>query len=538
MRASVLVVFLVLTVVFSTPSPAQDLDPETLKRGIESTVFIKSERVFRGLYFPGFGSGFFVHPNGYVLTNWHVVADQIEARLYGEKREIKTKVLSLEVVINSGLPNERVIPAKVVARDRSRDLALLHVPVQPSAWVAITSPPQAELAQPIWLVGYPLGNMLSSGLEDGSMTSEEIPNPSVSINRGMVTSLRRNTDGKLRALQIDAPVNPGNSGGPLFDHQGRVIGVVNSKIMGAEGLGFAIAPTLLGEFASKESARVKFEPKSVYRSPARPIRVTVEPMLADFESSKGTVRLHADGMAPIDLILEKDGAVWSAEIPIPERGPDDPDPDDYFVDLTFTRSDDSVVMQRKFRLRSATAGLNVYSQRDPGKMLEDRRSYSNEMAISDYTKSGSVSGEKTRSLSDVAKNVKLQRSASGSIVIDDHTLAQLNSPLERYFSQERYDQIESAGERALARDYDIVAWTRSEIESRLRGIGTYLDHSDYRTRNAARQADRELRKLQPEVEAGFEALQQRIRHTKLVFCHDREKWFYSHSYPCEAPEFP
>ncbi len=522
-----------------SPAPsAQTLDPEALSRALDSTVFIKSERVFRGLYYPSFGTGFFVHSEGYVLTNWHVVADQIEVRLYGKLSEIKTRVVSLDIVIASGSPTEKTVPAKIVALDRERDLALLKVPIRPNAWLDISELPKPSLAQSIWLVGYPLGNLLSAQAIDGISAPEDIPNPSVSINRGMVTSMRRDPSGKLLALQIDASVNPGNSGGPLLDEQGRVIGVVNSKIMGAEGLGFAISPDRLQEFATSKSTRVTFEPSWVTQSSTEPIHVTVEPLLATLDGAIGTIRLHGDGVKTIEVGLENSGALWSAEVPIPELVTEGAEPEYYLVDLEFTRLDSSMVLQRKFRLKSSGASLTVASQRDPSAMLNDRKSYSNEIAISDFTRSGSVSGKNARSLSDVARDVKLKRSESGSIVIDDHTLSALTSPLERNFPPERYDQIGSAGERALARDYDQTRWIRSELESRLRAISTYLDSSNYRTRNDAKRADLELRRLQPEVEAEFQNLLRRIRHTDLVFCHDTEKWYYFHSCPCEAPEVP
>jgi S1-C subfamily serine protease len=528
----------VLIGLIATPAAAQQLDQTAVQRGLDSTVFIKSERVFRGLFFPSFGTGFFVHPDGLVLTNWHVVANQIEVRMDGKEREISTKVVVLEVVIDSGEPTEKTIQAEVVALDRTRDLALLKVPFQPKVWLDIADPPTVSLAQSIWLVGYPLGNMLTADMADGSVTKEDIPNPSASINRGMVTSLRKDSAGILRTIQIDAAVNPGNSGGPLFDLEGRVVGVVNAKIVGAEGLGFAISGFLVREFAAKKSAHVKFDPPSVNRSPAQPIHVTVDPILADLGDAVGRLKIKADGMAPIEVAFEPQGLLWQAEIPIPDLDGEGPGPDDYYVDIVFTAADGSTAIDRKFRLKGSSAPLRVASQRDPKKMLEDRRQFSNELSISDYTKSGGTGGSSTRSLSDVAKNTKLKRSSSGSIVIDDHTLTKLTSPLEKYFNPERYDQIADASERALAKEYDLVKWVHREIESRLHAVSTYLQNENYRVRSAAAKAKRELLELQPEVEREYQNLERRIRYTDLVFCHDREKWFHRHSCPCEAPEVP
>lgn len=536
-------VLLVLTTIlmlfgFGASAEAQSLDPTLVSKGLESTVFIKSERVFRGLFFPGFGTGFFVHPDGYIVTNWHVVANQVEARIDGETREVNTNVVSLEVVIKSGEPDERTIPATIVSLDRKRDLALLHVDHAAPAWLGIASPPEVTLAQPIWLIGYPLGDLLAGDMVGGSTSAGEIPNPSATINRGIVTSLRRDTDRRLRSIQIDAAVNPGNSGGPLLDLEGRVVGVVNAKISGAEGLGFAISGNLLGQFASHKSAKVTFAPTTVYRSPAKPISVTVEPILADLANGEGSVTLTAGGEVLATAALQRAEGIWTAEITVPELAEGEIAPEDYVAHLRFTSAGAGEVMNRRFRLRGSSAPLTVSSQRDPAKVLADRRVFSNEMSVSDYTKSGSPTGSKNRSLSDIAGTVKLNRSASGSVVIDDHTLYELTSPLKRNFPDERYANIIPAADRKLAKDYDVMKWVVSELESRKRAIDTYRRHSDWQVRREAERAAEKIQQLLPEARGDFEQLRQRIRHTSLVFCHDREQWFYRESCPCEAPENP
>jgi len=526
---------------FSTQS--EELDKAMLRRGIDATVFIKSERVFRGLYFPGYGTGFFVHPEGYVLTNWHVVADQIVVRIWDDMSEIKTRVLKLEVVVNSGLPDEMTYSAKVVAWDRDRDLALLEVPVQPKAWLPIASPPQVDLGQSIWHVGYPLGMMLSADWEEGSTSVEEFQNPSVSLNRGMVTSIRRDPKGKLKAIQIDAAVNPGNSGGPLFDYEGRVVGVVNSKIMGAEGLGFAISSVRLGEFATVNSARVSFEPKSVIRSSASPLMVTVKPMLAKLDNMTGTARLSGEGIEAVDIALENDGELWSGAIPVPELGPDDPDPEHYFVEIEFTRGESEVAIKRRFRLKSGSAIPTLHSQRDPVKMLEDRKLFSNEIEISDFTNSSSVNKSSTRSLSEAAKDLKLERSEGGSVVIDQNAVNQVRPGHDRRFPPERYQEVEKEAHRDLARRYDISRWTCDDLESKIRSYQPVdpdvlrrrgLYYSERKSKSEYEENKSRLARAKTERRS----LTDRMRHARLVFCHDSNQWFNSHNFPCEAPETP
>ncbi|MCD4749197.1 MAG: serine protease [Thermoanaerobaculales bacterium] len=161
------------------PVGSGEFEPKALEQAMDSAVFIKTNRVFRGQYFPSSGSGFFVHPEGFVLTNWHVVSDQIMANVYGDQREISTKVLGLEVVVNSGARQERVLKAKIVALDRDRDLALLKVRHEPEVWLDLAGPEKVHLTEKVWIVGYPLGELVAVGRERENNSDVH---PEVSIN--------------------------------------------------------------------------------------------------------------------------------------------------------------------------------------------------------------------------------------------------------------------------------------------------------------------------------------------------------------------
>jgi S1-C subfamily serine protease len=84
---------------------------------------------------------------------------------------------------------------------------------------------------PVFILGFPFGKMLSMNKS----------NPSITINKGTVSSLRENDRGQMKAVQIDGALNPGNSGGPVVDDHGRLVGVAVATIEGS-GIGLAIAP--------------------------------------------------------------------------------------------------------------------------------------------------------------------------------------------------------------------------------------------------------------------------------------------------------
>jgi S1-C subfamily serine protease len=136
------------------------------------------------------GTAFFVG-EGVLLTNAHVVKGCSEARI--------------------GPPEQRV-KALVFARDEENDLVLLRATIHPPATAALRL--SVRQGEAIVAYGYPLPGLLASG---GNLTT------------GNITALSGIGD-DTRFLQISAPVQPGNSGGPLLDGSGNVIGIVEGKL--------------------------------------------------------------------------------------------------------------------------------------------------------------------------------------------------------------------------------------------------------------------------------------------------------------------
>jgi serine protease Do len=160
------------------------------------------------------GSGFFVDARGYLLTNYHVVQSEVDPKYEGYSR----------LFVRLPRRSEERIPAKVVAWDPVLDLALLKVEVKPEYVFPVFADPAVTEGQKVIAIGSPVGPILQN-----------------TVTSGIVSSTGRR--GLLQigdVLQIDAAVNPGNSGGPLLDERGELLGVVFAGYKPFEGLNFAI----------------------------------------------------------------------------------------------------------------------------------------------------------------------------------------------------------------------------------------------------------------------------------------------------------
>lgn len=191
-----------------------------LSRQMKSVVTVyvdKGLAIRNGLSYPDrvLGSAFQVDRKGYYLTNYHVIASEVDPDYEGYSR------LSIRPSEN---PEAR-IPAKVVGWNKDLDLALVK---------------SAEIA-PATLHGAGLGAS-ASRLEKG-MRIYAVGSPvglQNSITSGIVSAPGRRILPRGEALQIDAPVNPGNSGGPLLDERGNLAGIVFAGLSGFQGLNFAL----------------------------------------------------------------------------------------------------------------------------------------------------------------------------------------------------------------------------------------------------------------------------------------------------------
>lgn len=205
------------------PKNLESMPSEVLRRVKRGTVFIRVERNEEGE--GGTGSGFFCFEKGLVVTNAHVI---------GMMQPSDPVPKKIEVILFSNERDELRLRGTVYHVDRKMDLALLRVPNNerlPEP-LALVSAETLELTQQVFVVGFPFGERLGKD---------------VSINRTSISSLRREK-GVMREVQTSGGMNPGNSGGPVVDALGRVIGIAvririeedaNSGIKNT-GLNFAV----------------------------------------------------------------------------------------------------------------------------------------------------------------------------------------------------------------------------------------------------------------------------------------------------------
>ncbi|MDE3100449.1 MAG: trypsin-like peptidase domain-containing protein [Verrucomicrobiota bacterium] len=195
----------------------------------------------------GLGSGFFINPDGFLITNFHVIEGETE--------------ISVEVFrqVDGQLERDTYKKVRIVAINKFHDLALLRIEDKKAPkfkYVSLGSSDALAVGDAVFAIGSPMG------LER-------------TVTQGIISTKTREMEGELY-LQTTAQINPGNSGGPLFNMAGQVVGVTNMKIMFGEGLGFAIPVELVKSFLNHRDAFAYStdNPNNPYRYLAPPARMT------------------------------------------------------------------------------------------------------------------------------------------------------------------------------------------------------------------------------------------------------------------------
>lgn len=207
-------------------STAQEMKKSTLERVKQATVLVFtaiSERE-RGDKPVGSGSGFFINSTGLFMTNNHVV-DPSHGRSDREKQSMHYKAgrLTWSVVTDAGTADEQTFDAVVLYQNEKADQALAQAyddeghKLQTRHYLRFL--PESRLARrtKVWGLGFPGG--------DRQRTSRD-KHPKVSITKGHVLDVPRTPGGRIRMVYTDVLARPGNSGGPMVDVDGLLVGTV------------------------------------------------------------------------------------------------------------------------------------------------------------------------------------------------------------------------------------------------------------------------------------------------------------------------
>ena len=204
---------------FSTAKDLPTLPPKELAKSLGPAVIKVSSP-------GGLGSGVIISPDGFAITNAHVIQGE---------RSLRATVWFRQP--DGSLKRVEIDDVEIEAVSNSLDLALIRIrhPEGKSFQVApMELDDQVEAGQRVFAIGNPLG------LER-------------TLTEGVVSVPAMQLDGRAY-IQTDTPINPGNSGGPLFNMRGEVVGITNMKITLGENVGFAIPARFVKDFVRHREA--------------------------------------------------------------------------------------------------------------------------------------------------------------------------------------------------------------------------------------------------------------------------------------------
>jgi S1-C subfamily serine protease len=176
------------------------------------------------------GTGFLISDEGYIVTNHHVIKNANKITVRGLNGDFS-----------------RSVSAKLVIEDVKNDLAIIKTDEYQTP--KLTEPPftisnkRIEPGNSIFCLGYPLRSTMGEEVK--------ITNGIISSNSGF--------KGDITSYQISAPVQPGNSGGPLFDDKGNLVGIINAKHSGTENVSYAIKSSYLLNLINSAPKSIKLQ---------------------------------------------------------------------------------------------------------------------------------------------------------------------------------------------------------------------------------------------------------------------------------------
>lgn len=195
----------------------EDQYPDTFS----TTAEIKLIKLFPSFediqkFAPSSGTGFALSTDGYILTNHHVVNNASNINIRGINGDFSKRY-----------------KAKLIVEDKNNDIAIIKIDdigfISTGNIPYVISTKSSDVGTSIFCLGYPLRSTMGD---------------EVKLTNGIISS-KSGFQGDITTYQISAPVQPGNSGGPLFNNQGNLIGIINAKHTGAENVSYGVKSSYL-----------------------------------------------------------------------------------------------------------------------------------------------------------------------------------------------------------------------------------------------------------------------------------------------------
>jgi len=187
-------------------------------KGVATVLVDRGYRFERGFGVPDriLGSAFFVDASGLLITNYHVISSEVDPKRKGYSR----------MYIRMGDSSNPRVPARVIGWDKALDLALIKTEINTEYVFSLVDRVIPRIGDTVLAMGSPIGLQMT-------------------VTSGIVSALGRRFLQIGDVIQIDAAINHGNSGGPVVDNEGRLVGIVFAGVDQHQGLNFAIPAEML-----------------------------------------------------------------------------------------------------------------------------------------------------------------------------------------------------------------------------------------------------------------------------------------------------
>jgi S1-C subfamily serine protease len=182
-------------------------------KGVATVIVDRGYKIERGFGIPDrvLGSAFFVDASGLLITNYHVISSEVDPKHKGYSR----------MYIRMGDASSPRIPARVIGWDKALDLALIKTEMETEYVFSLVDRVIPRVGDTVLAIGSPIGLQKT-------------------VTSGIVSALGRRFLQIGDVIQIDAAVNHGNSGGPVVDNEGRLVGIAFAGVEWYQGLNFAV----------------------------------------------------------------------------------------------------------------------------------------------------------------------------------------------------------------------------------------------------------------------------------------------------------